>query len=82
MHFYAKNAFSKRKLFLNTLELYLLERHVFWQKLCNFELGLETKNEFENWPLYNFFSVYMLGTHSKIETLVIKIVSMHKKSQF
>ena len=59
MHFYSKNAFSKRKLFLNTLELYLLERHVFWQKLCNFELGLETKNEFEKWPLYNFVSVYI-----------------------
>ena len=28
-HFYSKNAFSERNLSLNTLELYLLEKHVF-----------------------------------------------------
>ena len=54
-HFYSKNVFSERKLFLNTFELYLLERYVFRQKSCNFEHGLETKNEFEKWPLITFF---------------------------
>ena len=35
-HFYSKNAFSERKLFLNTFELYLLERHVTMQKFVQF----------------------------------------------
>ena len=47
--------FSERKVFLNTLKLYLLERTVLRQKSCNFEHGLETKNEFEKWPLITFF---------------------------
>ena len=32
--FLLKNAFSERKLFLNSLELYLHERHIFRQKHC------------------------------------------------
>ena len=44
-----------KKLFLNTLELYLLKRHVFRLKSYNFEHGLVTKNEFEKWPLITFF---------------------------
>ena len=38
LHFYSKNAFSKRKLlvFPNTLELDILERHVFRPKIVQF----------------------------------------------
>ena len=48
-------AFSEKKIFLNILELYLLEIHVFRLKSCKFEHGLVTKNEFEKWPLITFF---------------------------
>ena len=78
MHFYSKNAFSKQKLFLNTLELYLLERHVFWQKKsCNFEHGLETKNEFEKWPLITFFQCTCNFT--QIERKTYSILKFHEK---
>ena len=65
MHFYSKNAFSKKIYFLTLWNFTYLKDTSFGKKLCNFELGLETKNEFEKWPLYNFVSVYNLKKKQK-----------------
>ena len=49
----------KENYFLTLWNFTYLKDTSFGKKLCNFELGLETKNEFEKWPLYNFVSVYL-----------------------
>ena len=48
----------KENYFLTLWNFTYLKDTSFGKKLCNFELGLETKNEFEKWPLYNIVSVY------------------------
>ena len=51
-----ENAFSERKLFLNTLQLYLLERHVFWEKNHSIlNMAKKLKMSFENLSLIPFF---------------------------
>ena len=55
MHFYSKNAFSKRNYFLTLWNFTNLKDTSFGKKSCNFEHGLETKNKFEKWPLITFF---------------------------
>ena len=62
LHFYSQIAFSERKLFLNTLELYLLERHVFRLKIVQFWTWLSYKKWVWKVASYNFFSVY--SSHS------------------
>ena len=57
--FTPKTPLVKEIYFLTLWNFTYLKDTSFRKKLCNFELGLETKNEFEKWPLYNFFSVYM-----------------------
>ena len=57
--FTPKTPLVKENYFLTLWNFTYLKDTSFGKKLCNFELGLETKNEFEKWPLYNFVSVYM-----------------------
>ena len=59
--FTPKTPLVKENYFLTLWNFTYLKDTSFGKKLCNFELGLETKNEFEKWPLYNFVSVYLLG---------------------
>ena len=56
--FTPKTPLVKENYFLTLWNFTYLKDTSFGKKLCNFELGLETKNEFEKWPLYNFVSVY------------------------
>ena len=56
--FTPKTPLVKENYFLTLWNFTYLKDMSFGKKLCNFELGLETKNEFEKWPLYNFVSVY------------------------
>ena len=60
--FTPKTPLVKENYFLTLWNFTYLKDTSFGKKLCNFELGLETKNEFEKWPLYNIVSVYM-GIH-------------------
>ena len=57
--FTPKTPSVKENYFLTLWNFTYLKDTSFGKKLCNFELGLETKNEFEKWPLYNIVSVYM-----------------------
>ena len=50
----------KKKYFLTLWNVTYLKDTSFGKKSCNFEHGLETKNEFEKWPLINFFSVLVV----------------------
>ena len=59
--FTPKTPLLKENYFLTLWNFTYLKDTSFGKKLCNFELGLETKNEFEKWPLYNFVSVYERG---------------------
>ena len=63
--FTPKTPLVKENYFLTLWNFTYLKDTSFGKKLCNFELGLETKNEFEKWPLYNFVSVYMYTIRSK-----------------
>ena len=56
--FTPKTPLVKENYFLTLWNFTYLKDTSFDKKLCNFELGLETKNEFEKWLLYNFVSVY------------------------
>ena len=56
--FTPKTLLLKENYFLTLWNFTYLKDTSFGKKLCNFELGLETKNEFEKWPLYNLVSVY------------------------
>ena len=56
--FTPKTPLVKENYFLTLWNFTYLKDTSFGKTLCNFELGLETKNEFEKWPLYNFVSVY------------------------
>ena len=57
--FTPKTPLVKENYFLTLWNFTYLKDTSFGKKSCNFELGLETKNEFEKWPLYNFVSVYL-----------------------
>ena len=59
--FTPKTPLVKENYFLTLWNFTYLKDTFFGKKLCNFELGLETKNEFEKWPLYNFVSVYIVS---------------------
>ena len=65
--FTPKTPLVKENYFLTLWNFTYLKDTSFGKKLCNFELGLETKNEFEKWPLYNFVSVYT--THGIIKLI-------------
>ena len=58
--FTPKTPLVKENYFLTLWNFTYLKDTSFGKKMCNFELGLETKNEFDKWPLYNFVSVYVL----------------------
>ena len=60
--FTPKTPLVKENYFLTLWNFTYLKDTSFGKKMCNFELGLETKNEFEKWPLYNFVSVYIFVT--------------------
>ena len=53
--FTPKKPLVQENYFLTLWNFTYLKDTSFGKKLCNFEHGLETKNEFENWPLITFF---------------------------
>ena len=55
--FTPKTLLVKENYFLTLWNFTNLKDTSFGKKSCNFEYGLETKNEFEKWPLITFFSV-------------------------
>ena len=50
-----KTPLVKENYFLTLWNFPYLKDTSFGKKSCNFEHGLETKNEFEKWPLITFF---------------------------
>ena len=55
MHFTPKTLLVKENYFLTLWNFTYLKDTSFGKKSCNFEHGLETKNEFKKWPLITFF---------------------------
>ena len=53
--FTPKTPLVKEDYFLTLWNFTYLKDTSFGKKSCNFEHGLETKNEFEKWPLITFF---------------------------
>ena len=53
--FTPKTLLVKENYFLTLWNFTYLKDTSFGKKSCNFEHGLETKNEFEKWPLITFF---------------------------
>ena len=53
--FTPKTPLVKENYFLTLWNFTYLKDTSFDKKSCNFEHGLETKNEFEKWPLITFF---------------------------
>ena len=77
--FTPKTPLLKENYFLTLWNLTYLKDTSFGKKLCNFELGLETKNEFEKWPLYNFVSVYIqLNDHDIQNSYSLKPLGQSK----
>ena len=83
--FTPKTPLVKENYFLTLWNFTYLKDTSFGKKLCNFELGLETKNEFEKWPLYNFVSVYtckLMFLHFKYMRKHFKKVQSERNSHF
>ena len=59
--FTPKTPLVKENYFLTLWNFTYLKDTSFGKKLCNFEHGLETKNEFEKWPLITFFQCTVYG---------------------
>ena len=78
--FTPKTPLVKENYFLTLWNFTYLKDTSFGKKLCNFELGLETKNEFEKWPLYNFVSVY--NFMRSFMYVMYMVVSMHNRCFF
>ena len=79
--FTPKTPLVKENYFLTLWNFTYLKDTSFDKKLCNFELGLETKNEFEKWLLYNFVSVYIHGKtiYNKIDRTSILCEPLEEK---
>ena len=58
--FTPKTPLVKENYFLTLWNFTYLKDTSFGKKSCNFEHGLETKNEFEKWPLITFFQCSQL----------------------
>ena len=58
--FTSKTLLVKENYFLTLWNFTYLKDMSFGKKSCNFEHGLETKNEFEKWPLITFFQCILL----------------------
>ena len=58
--FTPKTLLVKENYFLTLWNFTYLKDTSFGKKSCNFENGLETKNEFEKWPLITFFQCTLL----------------------
>ena len=72
--FTPKTPLVKENYFLTLWNFTYLKDTSFGKKLCNFELGLETKNEFEKWPLYNFVSVYIRISNKYINYPILVLI--------
>ena len=59
--FTPKTILVKENYFLTLWKFTYLKDTSFGKKSCNFEHGLETKNEFEKWPLITFFQCILHG---------------------
>ena len=81
--FTPKTPLVKENYFLTLWNFTYLKDTSFGKKMCNFELGLETKNEFEKWPLYNFVSVYIPSISKYLVTILhsISLKKCHKKNR-
>ena len=80
--FTPKTPLVKENYFLTLWNFTYLKDTSFGKKLCNFELGLETKNEFEKWPLYNFVSVYICMYNKDAAELICAFVFAYAKCGF
>ena len=58
--FTPKTPLLNESYFLTLWNFTYLKDTSFGKKSCNFEHGLETKNEFEKWPLITFFQCTLL----------------------
>ena len=81
--FTPKTPLVKEHYFLTLWNFTYLKDTSFGKKLCNYEHGLETKNEFEKWPLITFFQCIIcmnrentintcLKNEDKISEVIIK----------
>ena len=68
--FTPKTLLVKENYFLTLWNFTYLKYTSFGKKSCNFEHGLETKNEFEKWPLITFFQCIVTGN--------LKIISVSR----
>ena len=80
--FTPKTPLVKENYFLTLWNFTYLKDTSFGKKLCNFELGLETKNEFEKWPLYNFVSVYTYYSVGTAVPWLIRFITNPPKKDF
>ena len=64
--FTPKTPLVKENYLLTLWNFTYLKDTSFGKKTCNFEHGLETKNEFEKWPLITFFQCSVLPPFFKI----------------
>ena len=74
----------KENYFLTLWKFTYLKDTFFGKKSCNFEHDLETKNEFEKWPLITFFQctfsnqyyIYMTTSIVYVSTILLKIAKL------
>ena len=67
--FTPKTPLVKENYFLTLWNFTYLKDTSFGKKSCNFEHGLETKNEFEKWPLITFFQCTYVGILNLIASI-------------
>ena len=79
--FTPKTPLVKENYFLTLWNFTYLKDTSFGKKSCKFEHGLETKNEFEKWPLITFFQciycLQMFGCHLLLLFKKHQLLSTH-----
>ena len=74
--FTPKTPLVKENYFLTLWNFTYLKDTSFGKKSCNFEHGLETKNEFEKWPLITFFQCSKTWVYRGIHLSLILLQSI------
>ena len=75
--FTPKTPLVKENYFLTLWNFTYVKDTSFGKKSCNFEHGLETKNEFEKWPLITFFQCSEILCFTLCENLIISPLLSH-----
>ena len=70
--FTQKTPLVKENYFLTLWNFTYLKDTSFGKKSCNFEHGLETKNEFEKWPLIIFFQCISVASSKEAVFDILK----------